>query len=1248
MKALRTNLTKIQLWLPIAFMLIVPPGLVAAQPTITILTDNGNYSAGDMIEVSLGAENREDDILVDAYVGLLSPQGGIYTLGPEGFDATIEPWVAAVNIPSQFSVQPFPIIWLNLPSEMPPIAQDGLYCLAAGLARPGTLEFVSEVGLSSFMFGVAVESHYYVDSGLGDDANDGSPAAPWKTVTHALESVDGSEELPVTIHVQAGWFAPTTNGERFPLRMKSWISLAGKGAECTALDPAGQGRAITCEGVSAVSIRNFKMMSGDHPRGGAIFAMDSEVTIEDNIIEANHAQEGGGIYAIQSVLTVRNNRIWDNSAYSGGAIFFRETGGTIENNEIYGNGITAGLPRVYGAGIYLEASSPDILGNSIYSNEGGGGFGGGICLLFGSSPRILGNEIHNNGVNPYGDGGGIYVDGGSPEIAGNSIAGNGASLGGGIYCINSSPRIVGNTLLDHTFISNGGGICCRDSTALIADNKISGNTTFGGGGIYCKGGSSAIVNNRIIDNSSATGGGGICLIEAEALISNNTIAGNLDDTGTGGGIYCKSCSSTIVDCIIWGNEGSLEGCKATYCCLMDEDKGEGNIHNDPMFVTGPLGEFYLSPECPCLNAGSRPADEAELSGCTTQADGMADSGVVDMGFHYEIPDDQRPMAEIVLMEPNPAIAESDTIRFEGRGMETDGAIEMFEWRSDLAQLLSAEPEFSLEASAFPPGPHIISFRVRDVRGVWSNPAMDILTIQSETPLPVARILSILPNPASQDLDTVEFEGHGISPSSQITGFEWSSDLDGLLSAHRDFALPATSLTVGLHTISLTVRDVSGRLSEPAEEALQVLALPQSTVYVDPELGSDTGDGSVESPLKTIAFALATVNGSSDHAVTLHLALGTYSASTNGESFPLVMKDWVSLQGSAPADTVLDAEGNSAVIWCEGVSNLSINSLTVCGGKAYLGGGIYCDNASPEITDNIISGNEALTEGGGIYCQKASPLITRNTISGNRASFGGGVCCDSGDALIETNTITNNDAEGGDLIGCGGGIYCRETSTRIKSNKISSNYADEDGGGISCCDRDGSLILSNEITNNYSQFEYGGGIHCLESSPIIACNTIAGNKATYFEGGQIHCLRWGSPTIINNLVIGEAAQWDEGIYCVNSPAYIANCTVIGAGVRSSNYVGACTVENCIAWEGIDRFCTATFCCTRHELPGTGNISAEPMFVPGPLGDYYLHPDSPCIDAGSQSADEAGLADRTTRGDGVPDTGTVDMGFHYPVP
>ena len=61
-----------------------------------------------------------------------------------------------------------------------------------------------------------------------------------------------------------------------------------------------------------------------------------------------------------------------------------------------------------------------------------------------------------------------------------------------------------------------------------------------------------------------------------------------------------------------------------------------------------------------------------------------------------------------------------------------------------------------------------------------------------------------------------------------------------------------------------------------------------------------------------------------------------------------------------------------------------------------------------------------------------------------------------------------------------------------------------------------------------------------------------------------------------------------------------------------------------------------------------VNADPMFVTGPLGNYYLDPTSPAVDAGSDTAVNRGVDDKTTRTDGTLDSGTADIGYHYPVP
>ena len=70
----------------------------------------------------------------------------------------------------------------------------------------------------------------------------------------------------------------------------------------------------------------------------------------------------------------------------------------------------------------------------------------------------------------------------------------------------------------------------------------------------------------------------------------------------------------------------------------------------------------------------------------------------------------------------------------------------------------------------------------------------------------------------------------------------------------------------------------------------------------------------------------------------------------------------------------------------------------------------------------------------------------------------------------------------------------------------------------------------------------------------------------------------------------------------------------------------------------------------DLDGT-NIDANPLFVSGSLGDYYLSQiasgqaaDSLCVDTGSNTSANLGLDELTTRTDGMPDEGTVDMGYH----
>jgi hypothetical protein len=109
------------------------------------------------------------------------------------------------------------------------------------------------------------------------------------------------------------------------------------------------------------------------------------------------------------------------------------------------------------------------------------------------------------------------------------------------------------------------------------------------------------------------------------------------------------------------------------------------------------------------------------------------------------------------------------------------------------------------------------------------------------------------------------------------------------------------------------------------------------------------------------------------------------------------------------------------------SVISANSALNPQGEPGLGGGIYVQGSSPNLTvqSSTISGNAA-DNGGGIYNLTFSPssttAILNDTISGNTATGDGGGMVNGGAATVRFATITGNIADSdADGSGSGGGI-----------------------------------------------------------------------------------------------------------------------------------------------------------------------------------------------------------------------------------
>ncbi|UCE74278.1 MAG: PKD domain-containing protein, partial [Methanomassiliicoccales archaeon] len=177
---------------------------------------------------------------------------------------------------------------------------------------------------------------------------------------------------------------------------------------------------------------------------------------------------------------------------------------------------------------------------------------------------------------------------------------------------------------------------------------------------------------------------------------------------------------------------------------------------------------------------------------------------------------QIPEALIESISPDPALI-GELVFFEGTGND-DGSITAYNWESDIDGFLSSKSTFSI--SSLSVGLHMISFKVRDNKGIWSESDNRSLSVISapENMIPTAFIDSASPSKIKQG-DEVMFIGHGTDEDGEITEYYWESDIDGLLSDERTFK--TTDLSSGTHVISFRVRDDRGDWSEPVQTQIEV-------------------------------------------------------------------------------------------------------------------------------------------------------------------------------------------------------------------------------------------------------------------------------------------------------------------------------------------------------------------------------------------------------------------------------------------
>jgi predicted outer membrane repeat protein len=270
------------------------------------------------------------------------------------------------------------------------------------------------------------------------------------------------------------------------------------------------------------------------------------------------------------------------------------------------------------------------------------------------------------------------------------------------------------------------------------------------------------------------------------------------------------------------------------------------------------------------------------------------------------------------------------------------------------------------------------------------------------------------------------------------------------------------------------------------------------LYVSP-YGDNINPGiSPGVPLKTIQYACSIILADSLNCHTIHLAPGIYNPETNNESFPIILPNYVSLQGSGREVTVLDAQSQGGVLKLLENDGVSVSSMTLINGNAPEGAGIYALNSTAELHDLAI--NHCMADiGGGINLFMGNYILCDLIVSNNTADTGGGIYLSNYENIsMDSLIIENNHANihGGGISAYGPEIY-------TSNSQIRNNTAQDWGGGIYVSGNTNYFLDNIEITGNQVNDHSGGGIWVDTNSVLNMSDVKIAYNSCPESGGGIY-------------------------------------------------------------------------------------------------------------------------------------------------
>ena len=297
--------------------------------------------------------------------------------------------------------------------------------------------------------------------------------------------------------------------------------------------------------------------------------------------------------------------------------------------------------------------------------------------------------------------------------------------------------------------------------------------------------------------------------------------------------------------------------------------------------------------------------------------------------------------------------------------------------------------------------------------------------------------------------------------------------------------------------------------------------------------------------------------------------GSLAGDENVNTYNLSLRNFASYQSVLSGN--IGAEGDSTdncyhVFYHPEGLNLSASALLdgfeiragLADGEGEMkdGGGMFNNYNSPSLQNCIFSRNSASDRGGAIYNTNSNPVVRRVHFQQNRAEIDGG-------------GVFNNNSSSPSFTSCG----------------FSQNYAGLSGGAIYT--KENSFPTLTNCLLVYNIATYGGA--SLSQSAVSYTNCTF-SKNTAYQGGGLHN---ESDASLNNCILWANEAVD------GKQLFIKAGTT--TTINKSNY-------SALSYD-ISNFGTMT---------GLNNIFTNPAMVNVQLGDFRLGGNSPCADAGDNSA------------------------------